>query len=62
MTSGGKGERSAHELTNSTPFPRGDAEDDETTGGIEELNAPANPIIAAAVATSLYGSGTFTKR
>ncbi|KAM7541478.1 hypothetical protein Aperf_G00000028420 [Anoplocephala perfoliata] len=54
VTSAGRGERSGLELAHSAR--EGDAEDDETIGCVEELNAPANPVIAAAVATSLYGS------
>ncbi|VUZ45465.1 unnamed protein product, partial [Hymenolepis diminuta] len=60
MTSTGridKSTRGLSNLVNPTLSSRDDdAEDDDTTGGVEELNAPANPIIAAAVATSLYGS------
>ncbi|VDO03256.1 unnamed protein product, partial [Rodentolepis nana] len=60
MTSTGRIDKSAHELmnlTNRAPSSRdNDFGDDETACGVEELNAPANPLIAAAVATSLYGS------
>lgn len=34
-----------------------DTEDVDIGTGMDELNAPANPLIAAAAATSLYGSG-----
>eukprot|EP00108_Taenia_solium_P004580 TsM_000167300 transcript=TsM_000167300 gene=TsM_000167300 len=44
-------------LANTTLSPRdNDIEDDDIGPGMDELNAPANPLIAAAVATSLYGS------
>ncbi|KAM3179477.1 hypothetical protein ACTXT7_000492 [Hymenolepis weldensis] len=60
MTSTGRIDRSTRglsNLANPTLSSRDDdAEDDDTKGGVEELNAPVNPIIAAAVATSLYGS------
>ncbi|KAL5112250.1 hypothetical protein TcWFU_006019 [Taenia crassiceps] len=44
-------------LTNTTLSPQDNGTEDTDTGaGMDELNAPANPLIAAAVATSLYGS------
>ncbi len=35
-------------------------QDDDDIDSVGELNAPANPLVAAAMATSLYGSGRLT--
>nr|CDS15467.1 protein unc 80 [Echinococcus granulosus] len=52
-----RSERYLFGLANNTPSPQDDGTEDINDGvGMDELNAPANPLIAAAVATSLYGS------
>ncbi|VDK20530.1 unnamed protein product [Taenia asiatica] len=53
----GRSGRYFSSLANTTLSPQdNDIEDDDIGSRMDELNAPANPLIAAAVATSLYGS------
>ena len=66
MTStGGRGDRrfgyGPFGLANPSPSWQdgGSMESDGGASGVGELNAPANPLIAAAAATSLYGSGVY---